>query len=103
MNTTPTPESARIARLQTSAARWRAVAIALAAGAIGLGVGGMGQPEREDGFDYVATDNTIYRINERDGTIQYIKVEGGYRTARGYLSWGSINIDESRHADPRPQ
>lgn len=93
----------RLARLQTSAARWRTLAIALAAGGVGLLAGGMAQPHiaGPTEYDYVSTGDTIYRI-DKHGQMEYINVTSGLRTSRGYIAWGKVDIDASRNLDNRP-
>jgi hypothetical protein len=97
------PDTDRLARLQTSANRWRTLAVALAAGGIGLLAGGMAQP-RPAGpteYEYVSTGDTIYRI-DKFGQMEYINVTSGLRTSQGYIAWGKVDIDASRNLDNRP-
>lgn len=109
MNTTThetADEHTRLDRLERSNARWKALAIAGIAGAIGLIVGGMAnQPSRQPAFDnyrYIATDDTIYRI-DRNGVFEYIKFENGQRTPEGYFNWGQTKIDTRYTYPTRPQ
>ncbi len=113
MNTTPPPApshpartQARLDRLERSNTRWKTLAIAGLAGAGGLLAGGMNrQPAQQSAFDnyrYVATDDTIYRI-DRSGRFEYIKFENGQRTPQGYFNWGPTRIDTRYTYPSRPQ
>lgn len=95
----------RLERLERSNARWRAAMLALVAALGGLAVGGMGgQPGATGvtgGYEYVATDNTIYRI-DGVGRIDYIRLEDGVKSAEGYFGWGPVRIDPARSYSPKP-
>ena len=95
---------ARLRRLERSNTRWRMLAVALGAGGIGLVAGGMAQPRelQADDYRYVATDDTIYRIDPQ-GRFEYIKFENGVRSTLGYFDWGRVRIDPERRYSPRPQ
>ncbi|MFK7885123.1 MAG: hypothetical protein AB8F26_13180 [Phycisphaerales bacterium] len=92
---------ARLIKLERSNARWRAAALAGLAGAIGLVVGGMGQPNSRTDYDYVATNDSIFRIDGA-GNIETIKIDNGRRSPDGYYDWGQVRIDRSRPNPPRP-
>lgn len=100
-NPSPTIEH-RLARLERSNARWRGLAIAGVAGVVGILIGGAGHSRDSDDFEYVATDNTIYRVDER-GRFEYIRFEDGFRSPEGYFNWGEIRIDGSRRYSTKPQ
>lgn len=113
MNTNPAHEStadeniqARLARLERANTRWKTLAIAGLAAGIGLVAGGMNrQPSRPNALDYyryVATDDTIYRI-DRTGRFEYIKFENGQRTPEGYFDWGQTKVDTRYTYPTRPQ
>ena len=109
MNTNPTqpapsdPIESRLRRLERTNARWRAAAIAGLAGAIGVLIGGMGnQPLAPSDYQYMTTDDTIYRM-DRAGNFEYIKFENGRRSANGYFTWGPVQIDKAYKNLPRPQ
>lgn len=92
----------RLSRLERSNARWRAAAIAALAGGIGLLIGGAGQPRAGQGYQYMATDDTIYRVTQ-DGRFEYIKFENGFRSPDGYFNWGQVRIDNNRRYTTKPQ
>lgn len=103
---TPTTDAApslsdRLTRLERSNARWRLGFVAVAAGLGGVLIGGMGQPRQTD-YDYVATDDTIYRVDEQ-GRFSYIKFENGWKSADGYFSWGEVRVDPNRRYENKPQ
>ncbi len=115
MNThTPNEQAVenRLASLERSSARWRLVAVGSITLFAGLLIGGMGtnstldpQPEPNDPkavVGYAGTDSTIYRIHN-DGSITYLKIPKGERTAHGYFSWGDIKIDKSYKSRDLPQ
>lgn len=113
MNTNPVYEPAikasiqtRLDRLERSTTRWKTLAVAGIAAGIGLIAGGMNrQPSRVPTFDnyrYVATDDTIYRI-DRTGVFEYIKFENGQRTPEGYFNWGQTKVDNRYTYPTRPQ
>jgi hypothetical protein len=89
-------------RPDRSQAGWKLAAIGFGAGLAGLLVGGMStQPSAHD-YSYVATGDTIYRI-DRAGRIEYLRVENGVRSADGYFGWGEVRIDPARRYSPKPQ
>ena len=97
MTNTPTTES-RLAVLERSNNRWRLAAIGASALLAGFFIGGMGQPAKpaeytpKDVVGVAGTDEQIFRIH-RDGSITYIKVQNGQRTANGLFDWGDVLID----------
>ncbi|RMH30778.1 MAG: hypothetical protein D6692_01170 [Planctomycetota bacterium] len=92
--------SDRLTRLERSNARWRLGFVAVAAGLGGVLIGGMVQPRQTD-YDYVATDDTIYRVDEQ-GRFSYIKFENGWKSADGYFSWGEVRMDPNRRYETKP-
>lgn len=93
--------AARLNRLERSNARWRLGLVGLCAGLCGAMIGGMGQPRAME-YDYVATDDTIYRIDEQ-GRFSYIKFENGWKSAEGYFNWGEVRVDPNRRYENKPQ
>jgi len=97
MNTTHTTNS-RLTALERSNNRWRLTAVGLAALLAGALVGGMGQPGSTDDSKQVVgiagTDDEIYRVH-RDGSITYLKIKNGNRTAEGLWDWGDVLIDHN--------
>ncbi len=99
----------RLRSLERANARWRGAAVALLAGGVGLLVGGMAQPrnapppqdQTQEGYQYVAVGESIYRI-DKYGRISYLNVVGGLRSADGYYSWGRFKIDPERSLLDRP-
>ncbi|PCI08514.1 hypothetical protein COB72_08090 [bacterium] len=115
MNThTPNEQAVnnRLASLERSSNRWRLAAVGSITLLAGLLIGGMGtnstldaQPQKDDPkaiIDYVGTSDTIYRIHN-DGSITYLKIPKGERTAQGYFGWGNIKIDKNYKSRDLPQ
>ena len=112
MNTQPTIELTtqdRLAALERSSSRWRLVAISSITLFAGLLIGGMGtssnQPDTSDPkavVGFAGTAERIFRLHQ-DGSMTYLRIPKGERTAAGYFSWGDVNIDESRKSRALPQ
>ncbi len=109
MNTPSTTEPTindRLMALERSSARWRLAAIASIALLGGILIGGMGNqsaaadPKAVVGF--AGTAERIFRLHQ-DGTMTYLRIPKGERSAAGYFNWGDINIDESRKSRALPQ
>lgn len=103
----------RLASLERSSNRWRLAAVGSITLLAGLLIGGMGQsniqlpaqPEETDPkavVGYAGTSDTIYRIHH-DGSITYLKVPKGDRTAKGYFTWGDVKIDRNYKSRDLPQ
>ncbi|MCA9302667.1 MAG: hypothetical protein KC996_00945 [Phycisphaerales bacterium] len=96
-NTTNTTED-RLVSLERSNHRWRLVAVGLGTLLAGFLIGGMGQPSTQfDGGEVVGvagTGDEIYRVH-RDGSVTYLKIKNGNRTAEGLWDWGRVLIDHS--------
>ena len=110
MNNTPNPivqsTETRLASLERSAGRWRLAALTSIALMGGLLIGGMGnQPNTADPKAVVGVAGTAERIIRlhQDGSITYLRIPKGERTAKGYFNWGDIRIDESRKSLTLPQ
>jgi len=112
MNTQPTNELTtqdRLSALERSSARWRVAAISSIALFAGVLIGGMGtssnQPNTTDPKAIVGvagTADAIYRVHQ-DGSMTYLRIPKGERTAEGYYSWGDIKIDSTRKSRDLPQ
>ncbi len=96
----------RLIALERSAGRWRLAAIASIALMGGVLIGGMGaQPNTTDPkavVGFAGTAERVFRLHQ-DGSMTYLRIPKGERTANGYFSWGDINIDESRKSRALPQ
>jgi len=96
----------RLAALERSAGRWRIVAVSSITLFAGVLIGGMGnQPNTTDPKAIVGvagTADAVYRVHQ-DGSLTYLRIPKGERTAKGYFNWGDINIDESRKSLTLPQ
>jgi len=60
------------------------------------------KPDPKSVIGVAGTDDTIYRIHH-DGSITYIRVPKGERTAKGYFSWGDVKIDANYKSRNLPQ
>jgi hypothetical protein len=108
MTNTHTNVENRLSVLERSNNRWRLGAIGATALLAGLLIGGMGQPavpaQGEDPKAVVGvagTEDTIFRIHQ-DGSITYLKINNGKRSAQGLFDWGNVLIDRNyRNIDKR--
>ena len=102
----------RLATLERSASRWRIAAVGSITLFAGLLIGGMGtsttntaQPSPTDPKAIVGiagSSDTIYRIHH-DGSLSYLKVPKGERTAHGFFTWGDVKIDHNYKSRDLPQ
>jgi len=96
----------RLVALERSAGRWRLAALTSIALMGGLLIGGMGnQPNTTDPkavVGFAGTAERIIRLHQ-DGSMTYLRIPKGERSAAGYFNWGDINIDESRKSRAIPQ
>jgi hypothetical protein len=110
---TPTPivhsTEDRLSALERSSARWRIVAISSITLFAGVLIGGMGtqtnQPNTTDPkaiIGVAGTADAVYRVHQ-DGSLTYIRIPKGERTAEGYYNWGDIKIDATRKSRDLPQ
>ncbi len=112
MNTQSTIELTtedRLAALERSNSRWRLAAISSIALFAGLLIGGMGtnnsQPDASDPkavVGFAGTAEQVFRLHE-DGSMTYLRIPKGERSADGYFNWGDIKIDKSRKSQTLPQ
>jgi len=97
MKTLHTTEN-RLTALERSNNRWRLTAVGMGALLAGFLIGGMGQPSTTTDWNEVVgvagTDDEIYRVH-RDGSITYLKIKNGNRTAEGLWDWGKVLIDHN--------
>ena len=96
----------RLVALERSAGRWRLAALTSIALMGGLLIGGMGtQPSSNDPkavIGFAGTAERVFRFHQ-DGSMTYLRIPKGERTANGYYNWGDINIDQSRKSRTLPQ
>lgn len=95
-NTQPTIDD-RLSALERSSSRWRLTAVGMGALLAGFLIGGMGQssapaPDLNEVVGVAGTDEEIYRVH-RDGSVTYLKIKNGNRTANGLWDWGNVLID----------
>ena len=128
MNTHNTIESTenRLLALERSAGRWRLAALTSLALLGGIVIGGMAnnsasstQPTRPNRtsttptnptlpsnpneiIGFAGTADTLYRLH-RNGSVTYLRIPKGERTAHGFYSWGDIIIDKSKKSRNLPQ
>ena len=110
MMNTPTPivqsTEDRLGTLERSAGRWRLAAITSIALMTGLLIGGMGnQPDTPDPkavVGFAGTAERVFRLHQ-DGSMTYLRIPKGERTASGYFNWGDVSIDKSRKSQTIPQ
>lgn len=105
MNTKNNTED-RLAALERSSNRWRLAAISSIALIAGVLIGGMGnQPDTTDPkavVGFAGTAERLFRLHE-DGSMTYLRIPKGERSAKGYFNWGDVRIDTSRKSQNLPQ
>ncbi|MDF1810282.1 MAG: hypothetical protein P1U42_11365 [Phycisphaerales bacterium] len=108
-NTNDKTTELRLAALERSANRWKFTAVSSVILFAGVLIGGMGansmQPDTSDPKKVVGIAGTAERVIRihQDGTLTYIRIPKGERSADGYFDWGDIVIDRSRKSQTMPQ